>query len=58
MKFVITGKMEIKPKARLFSKEIEAETRKIALERLYSDMGSKHGLRRSKVKVIKVEEVK
>ena len=58
MKFLISGTMEISPSDRKFSKTIEASSEKMALERLYAEMGSRHRLRRGKVKVLKVEEVK
>ncbi len=58
MKYVISGSMEIKPSPRNFSKKIEAGSEKLAIERLYAEMGSKHGLKRSKVKVLKVEQAK
>jgi large subunit ribosomal protein LX len=58
MKYSISGTMDINPKIRTFTKVIEAETEKLAVEHLYADLGSKHGLKRSKVKVIKVEQVK
>ncbi|MFH1471011.1 MAG: 50S ribosomal protein L18Ae [Candidatus Micrarchaeota archaeon] len=58
MKYVITGTMDIKPASRTFSKEIEAGSEKLAVERLYAEIGSKHGLPRNKVKVLKVEQAK
>ena len=58
MKYVISGSMEIKPSPRSFSKTIEAGSEKLALERLFAEMGSRHGLKRSKVKVLKVEQAK
>jgi ribosomal protein L20A (L18A) len=58
MKFEIKGTMDINPIPRAFTKVMEAESEKLAIERLYADLGSKHGLKRSKVKIIKVEQVK
>ncbi|PIZ26154.1 MAG: 50S ribosomal protein L18a [Chloroflexi bacterium CG_4_10_14_0_8_um_filter_57_5] len=58
MKYAINGVMGQKPNPRKFSKVVEADSEKLALERLYAEMGSKHGLRRNKVKIIKVEQVK
>jgi ribosomal protein L20A (L18A) len=58
MKYVINGSMEIKPIARSFTKTIEAASEKLAIERIYADMGSRHGLPRNKVKIIKVEQAK
>ncbi len=58
MKYVISGVMEIKPSPRSFAKTLEAESEKLAVERLYAELGSKHGLKRSKVKVLKVEQAK
>ena len=58
MKYVITGTMEITPTQRSFSKTIEAKNEKLAVERIYAEMGSNHGLTRRKVKVLKVEQAK
>lgn len=58
MKFEIKGTMDINPAPRSFTKVIEAGSEKLAIERLYAELGSKHGLRRGKVKIIKVEQVK
>jgi ribosomal protein L20A (L18A) len=58
MKYSISGIMSIRPEPRSFTKTFEAESEKLAVERLYADLGSRHGLPRNKVKVIKVEQVK
>ncbi|MFH0817489.1 MAG: 50S ribosomal protein L18Ae [Candidatus Micrarchaeota archaeon] len=58
MKYVINGTMEINPAPRSFSMTIEAKNEKLAVERIYAEMGSKHGLTRRKVKVLKVEQAK
>ena len=58
MKYVISGTMEIKPTSRSFSKTFEAGNEKLAVEHLYADLGSKHGVRRNKVKILKVEQSK
>ncbi|MFH1447555.1 MAG: 50S ribosomal protein L18Ae [Candidatus Micrarchaeota archaeon] len=58
MKYQISGTMNIRPKPRPFTKVIVAESQKIAIETLYADIGSKHRLKRTRVKIIKVEEVK
>ncbi|MDN5358760.1 MAG: Ribosomal protein 50S-L18Ae/60S-L20/60S-L18A [Candidatus Diapherotrites archaeon] len=41
-----------------FTKEIDAPTKERALEILYSDLGSKHHVKRAQIIIDSVEEVK
>ena len=45
------------PEWRKFVKEIRAVKLSDALEKLYSELGSKHKVKRSHIKVLKVEEI-
>ncbi len=46
------------PEWRKFVKEIRAVKLSDALEKLYSELGSKHKVKRSNIKILKVEEIK
>jgi large subunit ribosomal protein LX len=50
------GKMKMGKKWTKFTKEIEAPSKERALEILYSDLGSKHHVKRRNIVVEKVEE--
>jgi len=45
------------PEWRKFVKEIRAVKLSDALEKLYSELGSKHKVKRSNIKILKVEEI-
>jgi len=45
------------PEWRKFVKEIRAIKLEHALEKLYSELGSKHKVKRSHIKILKVEEI-
>ncbi len=45
------------PEWRKFVKEIRALRLEHAIEKLYSELGSKHKLKRSHIKILKVEEI-
>jgi len=45
------------PEERLFRMEVVALSDKEALERVYSQLGSKHKLKRSHIKILEIEEV-
>ncbi len=56
-KFRITGEVK-KGKAKIpFSVEFNAVKEEHALQRLYSEMGSRHRARRFEIKIAKVENV-
>jgi large subunit ribosomal protein LX len=57
MKFVFRGSFE-KGKRRIrFTREIEADSEKMALEKLYSLIGSNHKVKRVKIKVDEVKRI-
>jgi large subunit ribosomal protein LX len=57
-KFRITGEIK-KGKSRIpFSVEFNAMKEEHALQRIYSEMGSRHGARRFEIKITKVQEAK
>ncbi len=57
MKFVFRGWFEKGKRKIRFTKEIEAENEKLALEKLYSVLGSNHKVKRNKIHVEGVEKV-
>ncbi len=55
MKYLVEGNMILKKnETRKFTKEVEAPTENVARERIYADLGSKHGLNRREVKITSV----
>ncbi len=54
--FKITGKFFMGNKYQKFSKEIVALKKEDALELVYSDLGSKHKVKRTQIKIEKIEE--
>ncbi|MCJ7450327.1 MAG: 50S ribosomal protein L18Ae [Candidatus Nanohaloarchaeota archaeon QJJ-9] len=56
MRFKATGKAKMGDHTQPFEKEIEAETEKYAREKLYSTIGSKHQINRTKIEIEKLEE--
>jgi len=57
MKYSIDGWMLLGKEQRKFHKEVEAENQKRALERVYAELGSNHGLSRRAIKIGSVKEV-
>ncbi len=60
MKFEIQGRLKggIVGKAwNSFTKEIESSSEKNAIEKVYSLMGSKHGLKRNQIKIDGVKTI-
>lgn len=57
----IIGKMLLShdhfPEERIFRMEIPAVSEKDALERVYSELGSRHKLKRSHIKIIEIKEI-
>ncbi|MFH1306916.1 MAG: 50S ribosomal protein L18Ae [Candidatus Micrarchaeota archaeon] len=58
MKFVVEGKMRMGERIESFVKEIEAASRKRAEELVLQKLGADHKLKRSQIKIEKVEEWK
>ena len=57
MKFKISGTMRMGRETRKFVKELEAETKGYAVEKMYMMLGAANGIPRSKIKVENVEKV-
>ena len=60
MKFEIQGRIRggiIGNTWNSFIKEIESSSEKNAIEKVYSLMGSKHGLKRNMIKIDEVKEI-
>ncbi|EHP86600.1 50S ribosomal protein L18Ae [Methanotorris formicicus] len=55
--FRIKGEIVDKDEPMVFTKEYRALKEEDALELLYSEIGSKHGVRRRMIKVHEVEEI-
>ena len=56
--FRVSGKIT-KPNFRTeFEKEVRALKPKQAIEKIYMELGSKHGVKRFHIKILKVEEIK
>ena len=53
----ITGRILGKEEPMLFRKEYRALKREDAIEYLYSEMGSKHHVKRTLIKIDKIEEI-
>ncbi|MGC1120112.1 MAG: 50S ribosomal protein L18Ae [Candidatus Methanofastidiosia archaeon] len=56
--FTITGKFVMGDLPQKFKKDVNARGEKLARERIYQDLGSKHRVRRSRVLIDAVEEAK
>ncbi|MEM3712017.1 MAG: 50S ribosomal protein L18Ae [Thermoproteota archaeon] len=56
--FRISGIMEKPLRKTHFSIEVEASSQKVALEKAYSLIGSKHRVKRENIKILSIEEVK
>lgn len=52
--YTINGQWKARDGWQTFEKQIEAENEDVAVEHVYADFGSKHGLRRTQ---IEIEEV-
>jgi large subunit ribosomal protein LX len=56
--FKIIGLIKKKPISLTFEKEVKAVKIDDALEKIYSELGSKHKAKRYDIKIIKIEELK
>ncbi len=54
--FRISGKFLMGDKYQKFEKEVVALKKEHALELVYSDLGSKHKVKRTQIKIEKIEE--
>ena len=53
-KYTVTGKWKARDGWQTFEKTVEAENDDVAVEYVYSDFGSKHGLQRTQVEIQEV----
>ncbi|MEM3061321.1 MAG: 50S ribosomal protein L18Ae [Candidatus Bathyarchaeia archaeon] len=56
--FKINGIIKKKPTSLHFEKEVKAVKIDDALEKIYSELGSRHKAKRYEIKIIKIEELK
>jgi len=56
MGFIISGIIKLGKEERTFSKNVEAPSENAAKEKLYALFGSKNGIKRTQVKIEKVEK--
>lgn len=56
MEFSITGTIVLGKETRHFTKKVEAPTENAAKEKAYALFGSMNGVKRSKIKIEKVEK--
>jgi large subunit ribosomal protein LX len=56
--FKVTGVFRKPLRETGFSMEVEASSEKIALEKAYSLIGSRHRVRRENIKILSLEKVK
>lgn len=56
--FKVTGSFRMGRKPSLFAKEVAAADKKAAEERIFSDLGSKHKVKRYDITIDKVTELK
>ncbi|MEM2914999.1 MAG: 50S ribosomal protein L18Ae [Candidatus Bathyarchaeia archaeon] len=57
-KFALEGYMKKKSDRLLFKQIVEAPNEKLAIELLYCLIGSRHRVKRSEIKIQKIEEIK
>lgn len=56
-RYRIKGRFRMGEVMQPFEKEVESSSQKLAVERVYSDLGSRHKTPRSKIIIEEVEEV-
>lgn len=54
--YTVTGRWKARDGWQTFEKELDAENEDVAVERLYAEFGSKHGLKRPQVEVDEVAQ--
>jgi large subunit ribosomal protein LX len=55
--YKFSGKIEMGREVQPFDKEVEAESEKHARDKLYAELGSKHSVPRSSIKIVESGEV-
>ena len=58
MKYTIEGEIRFKGETRKFKKEVEAKSQKQVTDKVYALMGSAYGIKRNRIKIISITEVK
>lgn len=53
----VKGKFRAGSANQKFTRELRETSKENALERIYSEIGSKHGTKRSLIKITKIEEI-
>lgn len=56
--FRVKGRFKKKGRELEFTKELPSKSRGRAIERLYSDIGSKHAVKRNLIHISEVDEIK
>ena len=56
LNYVVVGEVKMGREMHEFKKEIDAESEKMAKERLYSLLGGDHGVSRNKIKISNVRK--
>ncbi|MFQ5887247.1 MAG: 50S ribosomal protein L18Ae [Candidatus Hydrothermarchaeales archaeon] len=56
--FRITGKFRMGEDMQPFTKEFQAASKENVIEKIYADLGSKHKVKRGKIKIEEVKEIK
>lgn len=54
MNFEVSGKMNLKGVSRIFKRQVDAPNERVARERAYTDLGSRHKLPRERIIIEKV----
>lgn len=55
--FEVTGSFQPGGEERSFTRQVEAENEDVAAEKIYTGLGSEHGLQRTQIEVEAVAEV-
>lgn len=53
--FIVSGRFEVRSGWQQFDKTLEAENEDVATERLLSQIGSQHGLKRTQIEIGEVQ---
>lgn len=53
----VKGKFRAGSASQKFTSELRETSKENVLERIYSEIGSKHGTKRSLIKIMKIEEI-
>lgn len=56
--FRISGKFRMGEKLQIFTKEFRAVSEKSVIEKLYTDLGSKHKVKRNRISIDEMKEIK